>query len=302
MSIERAALTLRRLGREAPKPGPARIPPPKPMRTERVYYARVRAMLRMWYARAEEIGRAALSRSDASRVDAVDDDLRAAWKAIEEAGGIGAWLTTAGKDVANANARYVERVTRIPPAAPSGRQAQIEEFRQRGVRLITNLGEDQIQAVADILRPAQAIGQRWEAIAPLIQDRLGISDRRARLIARDQTNKFNGEMARLTQTEAGITKFKWQTSGDLAVRGRPGGVYAKSKENHWALHGTIHEYANPPIIPGTSERAIPGQRIACRCQAIPVVPLFEGTSAAGLLGLDQPAPKPAKRQPKKPRK
>lgn len=294
MSLERAALTLRRLGREPPKPGPARIPPPKPIRTERQYYARVRVMLRMWYARAEEIGRDVLGRSDASRADAVDDDLRSAWKAIEDAGGIGTWLLRAGRDVANANARYVERVTKIPPAGPAGRQARIEEFRQRGVGLITKLGEDQIQAVADILRPAQATGQRWEAIAPEIAAKLGVSDRRARLIARDQTNKFNGEMARLTQTEAGITKFRWKTAGDAAVRGRPGGIYAKSKENHWALEGTVHEYSNPPIIPGTSERAIPGQRIACRCQAIPVVPLFEGTSAAEALGLgpvEKPKPK-----------
>lgn len=298
---ERAALMLRRLGRKPPAPGPAKLHPPKPIKTEAQYYARLRVMLRLWYHRAEQIGRAALARTDASRADAVDDDLRSAWKAIEEAGGIGTWLLQGGRDVANMNGQYVERITRIPPAPTFTRAEQIEEFRQRGVRLISKLGEDQVQAVADILRPAQAAGQRWEEIAPQIQERLGISQRRARLIAQDQTLTFNGEMARLTQKDAGITKAKWKTAGDMAVRGRPGGIYAKSKENHWALEGVVFEWDNPPLIPGTTEHAIPGKRIKCRCQGIPIIPLFEGTSAAGILGDHEGFELPKKPKPRRKR-
>jgi SPP1 gp7 family putative phage head morphogenesis protein len=139
------------------------------------------------------------------------------------------------------------------------------------------MGEDQRAQIGDILRRAQSDGSRWENIAPEIQGRLGVGKSRAKLIARDQTNKFNASAQQTTQRDAGITKYRWSTSKDSAVRGRPGGVYAKSKENHWALEGKVFSWNEPPIIPGTSERAHPGERIQCRCVAVPVVPFFEET-------------------------
>ena len=58
---------------------------------------------------------------------------------------------------------------------------------------------------------------------------------------------------------------------NIAVRGKPGGEYEDSKEDHWALNGMVFEWSSPPLIPGTTERAHPGERIQCRCLAIPVI-------------------------------
>ena len=271
------SLLYKRLGRTPPKPGLVREPPPRVNLEEAEYAKRLEALLRAWYDRIETIARAEL-RGDSAREDAskFEEQIRAAYNALVRASGLQEWLERTGGKIGRKQIDYVERVTKIPPAGNiRGRQALIESFRQENLDLITNMGRDQIKQIADIVRPAQAIGQRWEEIAPKLEERLGVGTSRARLIARDQTNKFNGSMQRLTQESAGIDRYRWSTSRDFAVRGRPGGVYADSQENHWVLEGRIFRWADPPIIPGTSERAHPGEPIQCRCVAIPVIPLFE---------------------------
>ena len=188
--------------------------------------------------------------------------------------GIDKFLTRMGHSITKAQANYIKRVARVPVStvAPA---AKLEAWRQQNLSLIRSLGAEQVQQIGDILRPAQAQGLRWEDVADQIQDRLNVGESRARLIARDQTNKWNGAMQQQTQGDAGITSYRWQTANDQAVRGRPGGVYAKSKENHWDLQGTIHRWDEPPTIPGTDVQSHPGGRIQCRCQAIPVVPWLD---------------------------
>ena len=257
-------LLYRRHGRKLPKPGTVRAPVPKSDLFEREYGQRLTSIVRAWSDHVETLARAEL------RADALADDLRAAFRALLRASGLEPWLRRSARGVATRQAKYVERVANIPVgnAVP---QALLEEFLQDNVSLVTNMAERQIQQIADIVRPAQAGGQRWEEVAKQIQERLSVSESRAKLIARDQANKFNSAMQQTTQTAAGVEEYEWTVAGDYAVRGRPGGEYEDSKEDHWVLKGRIFRWDNPPLIPGTSERAHPGQRIQCRCTARPVI-------------------------------
>jgi SPP1 gp7 family putative phage head morphogenesis protein len=204
----------------------------------------------------------------------IADELQAQFGDLIESLGLSKFLRRMGHSITKQQANYLKRVANVPVSgvAPA---AKLEAWRQQNLSLIRSLGQDQIQQVGDILRPAQNQGLRWEDVADEIQTRLGVGESRARLIARDQTNKWNGAMQQQTQTDAGIASYKWVTANDQAVRGRPGGVYAKSKENHWDLQGTIHRWDAPPTIPGTDVQSHPGGRIQCRCQAVPIVPWLD---------------------------
>lgn len=207
---------------------------------------------------------------------AVGAELADMFGPLIESLGLSKFLERMGHAVTKQQANYLKRVANVPVSgvAPA---AKLEAWRQQNLSLIRSLGADQIQAVGDILRPAQNMGLRWEDVADQIQSTLGVGEKRARLIARDQTNKWNGAMQQQTQGDAGITSYRWTTANDQAVRGRPGGVYAKSKENHWALQDTIQRWDTPPRIPGTDVQSHPGQRIQCRCNAVPVVPWLDDT-------------------------
>lgn len=77
---------------------------------------------------------------------------------------------------------------------------------------------------------------------------------RARLIARDQVSKLNGDLTRIRQTEAGIKKYTWHDSGDRRVR-----------DSHRARDGNDYSWTDPEHGGGH-----PGMEIQCRCTAEPV--------------------------------
>jgi SPP1 gp7 family putative phage head morphogenesis protein len=124
-----------------------------------------------------------------------------------------------------------------------------------GVKLRPSLLQDVFETVLE----AHEAGMRVEGLAGLLQERFGVSDSRAELIARDQTNKLAGKITKHRQTGMGITHYRWLTSRDDRVR-----------ETHAALNGTKQSWNSPPkVANGRWEH--PGGDYQCRCQAIPII-------------------------------
>ena len=131
-----------------------------------------------------------------------------------------------------------------------------EEFVSRNVALIKSLPADTFGQIEQTIKAGIDQGKRASTIATDLQERLDVSASRARLIARDQVLKHNGELSSVRQQAAGITHFTWYTSLDQRVR-----------PSHKALQGQVYAWAEPPTVDG--ETAVPGQPIQCRCNAIP---------------------------------
>lgn len=87
---------------------------------------------------------------------------------------------------------------------------------------------------------------------------LGITKRRAKLIARDQTAKLNGQINESRQKDLGITDYVWRSSEDARVR-----------TLHRQLNGKTFSWKDPSKRP--PDGLDPGQPINCRCIAQPVV-------------------------------
>ena len=104
-------------------------------------------------------------------------------------------------------------------------------------------------------------GQRYSDIADSIQEIYGVTDNRAKLIARDQTSKTNAAIAETRQTDLGIEEYTWLTAGDERVR-----------ETHADNEGQVFRWDSPP-----AETGHPGHDINCRCVAIPMI----GSSSDG---------------------
>jgi SPP1 gp7 family putative phage head morphogenesis protein len=111
-------------------------------------------------------------------------------------------------------------------------------------------------------------GDRFEALAKTIQDRYGVAESSAKLVARDQVGKMYGELNRARQKNLGVTAFVWRTMRDNRVR-----------EEHEELEGERFTWDKPPA------EGIPGTPIACRCWGEPD---FDSLATE----LDEPAPKP----------
>jgi uncharacterized protein with gpF-like domain len=266
------SILYRRLGRTPPKPGPARAAPPR-VRVETAQYSkRLIVLVDAWYDHVETIARRELgARTDAS----FEEQLSEAFDKLVQAAGVDEFLTRKARAMANKQASYLKRVTKLPPSQMAT-QSLIEQYRQENARLIVGLRDEQVARVTDVLRRAQSTGDRWEETVPGIKEAAGVGTRRARRIARDQMNKFNGSMMQITQTGAGVEEYIWSTTRAVSVRGYPGGPNTKpGGANHWVLEGTRHKWSEPPLIPGTDRRLHPGQDYECECVAVPVIPGFE---------------------------
>lgn len=133
-------------------------------------------------------------------------------------------------------------------------QAARDRFMAENTALIKNIPEDIRERIEQKVRKGVESGKRWETIAKDLQAEQGIGERRARLIARDQVNKYNGALTEARMTKLGITHYRWQ--GAMDQRERP---------THVALNGLVFAWDKPP------PEGHPGHPIQCRCVAIPVV-------------------------------
>jgi SPP1 gp7 family putative phage head morphogenesis protein len=130
----------------------------------------------------------------------------------------------------------------------------IRDFTRENLALIRGLKDDTLADLERRVTRAVADGQRASEIATEIEERLGVSESRARLIARDQVSKFQGDLAQLRQRELGITKYKWSTLGD-----------GRERDEHKAQDGKVFEWGDPPPT------GHPGEDVQCRCYAEPVL-------------------------------
>lgn len=138
-------------------------------------------------------------------------------------------------------------------------QQQLSLFAAQNTNLITSLVDDTLSKTYGQIIQGFATGDRFEeiqkTITSYINPDVGNVASRARLIARDQVNKLNGQINATRQSELGIVEYIWRTSLDERVR-----------ESHRAKEGRKYRWDDPP-----SDTGHPGDDIQCRCYAEPVL-------------------------------
>lgn len=136
----------------------------------------------------------------------------------------------------------------------------IGDWVQSNVDLITTQPKDSLEKMRGIVREGFFDGRRPEVIAKDINASYTTSKQHAKMIARDQTAKLNGQITQAQQKDAGVKEYIWDTSRDRRVR-----------PSHRKLHGKKFRWDEPPIVDEkTGRRCHPGEDYQCRCVAIPV--------------------------------
>lgn len=130
--------------------------------------------------------------------------------------------------------------------------ATVAEFTTTNVALIKSIPAQYFGSVEKVIRTGFRKGRRAASIAPEIAQRFGVSERRARFIARDQVAKINGQLTEDRQTELGLTEYIWRTSQDERVR-----------EIHRELEGTTQKWSDPPVVSDGGRREHPGGDFQC---------------------------------------
>lgn len=127
-------------------------------------------------------------------------------------------------------------------------------------QLIKSIPDIYLDRVESIIMTNIRAGNRSSAIAKQLTEQFGIESRRAKFIARDQTEKINGDLNAKRQTSVGIDYFQWVTSKDQRVRDK----HREIAEKVTAYGEGIYRWDNPPIGENGTP-IIPGQSYNCRC-------------------------------------
>lgn len=112
-------------------------------------------------------------------------------------------------------------------------------------------------------------GFRSSALIETIKGENGVSQRKAKFLARQETSLLVSKYREFRYKDIGVTMYKWSTSHDERVRHNPKGG------DHKILDQKIFRFDDPPVVDrATGRRANPGEDFNCRCVAIPI--LVEG--------------------------
>lgn len=132
----------------------------------------------------------------------------------------------------------------------------------------TNLGYyinkwsgSEIIKLREKLQPYILGGYRAESLEDMIQKEKNISKKKAKFLARQETELLVAEYRKNRFKEMGVTRYRWSSVMD-----------ERTRPLHRQLNGKIFSWDNPPIIDEhTGERGNPAEAYNCRCVAIPVV-------------------------------
>jgi SPP1 gp7 family putative phage head morphogenesis protein len=160
----------------------------------------------------------------------------------------------------------LEKITRVPVNARLSNT--LRPFVTDNVSLITKMTKQMTDRMRNSVSESVQAQMTQEELAARIQEDFGFTKARSKLIARDQTLRYNSQVTQQVHREAGITRFLWNTSHDERVRGTPGGKWPRG--HHYNLDGKIFSYSDPPVVDlKTGRRALPGADFQCRCVAVP---------------------------------
>lgn len=130
--------------------------------------------------------------------------------------------------------------------------------------LITSIPAQYLEQVSNIVTGNMRAGMRPSYIEQTLVKQFGITSRRAKLIARDQSSKIQGEITRIRQVNSGIKYFRWLTAHDERVR--PSHVAVGNRDVGYGKG--VFKWDDLPVVDGVP--TFPGQPINCRCVARPV--------------------------------
>ena len=129
---------------------------------------------------------------------------------------------------------------------------QLQLVKRFGTARVPSIPAEHFQRLEALVQSSVDSGLRVEELRKELATLDGVSTRRAEVIARDQTGKYNGKMTEIRHEAIGVKAYFWRTTGDGRVR-----------DEHKDYDGKRFLYSRPP------KGGAPGIPVQCRCWADP---------------------------------
>jgi SPP1 gp7 family putative phage head morphogenesis protein len=144
-----------------------------------------------------------------------------------------------------------------------GMQNRLANFAAENASLITNISNDIATKTEKTVTRALTSATLTDDLAKDLDQQFGYGETRAKLIARDQIGKLNGQITASRHKDLGVSRFIWRSTNDERTREEHSDFEDESEEDPFS-------YDDPPID-DSGEAVLPGEPILCRCWAEPVL-------------------------------
>lgn len=162
--------------------------------------------------------------------------------------------------------KTLNKITVLPKLTPERRKKIADEWQENLQKYIKGWTEEAIIKLRKEVEAHVMKGGRFEELAKAIEKSYGVTTRKAKFLARQETNLLMTKFKETRYTEAGADEYIWGT-----VAGSP---KHPVRPSHKALKGKTFRWDDPPIttMPGEPQRRNnPGEDFNCRCFAKPIV-------------------------------
>ncbi len=158
-----------------------------------------------------------------------------------------------------------KQITVVPEFTDAQRQTLAKDYSQNLDLYIQDWCSEAITTLREDVYTNVIDGQRSGNMIKMIEKEYGVSQEKAKFLARQETSLLMSKMRESRYADVGIYKYVWRGSMD-----------AREREDHKVLEGTIQDFRNPPITCRTGKNAgarnNPGEDFGpCRCLAIPIL-------------------------------
>lgn len=139
---------------------------------------------------------------------------------------------------------------------------------------IKTFTEKEILELRQKIKKSVFAGNRYESAVRTIEKSYGVTERKAKFLARQETSLLMTKYKQTRYEDAGVNEYKWgcvhRAHDQNPKKHTPGNV----RYSHGLLENKIFAWNNPPITSNPGEparRNNPGQDYNCRCFARPIV-------------------------------
>lgn len=249
---------------------PVRIP----IAVEKEYHRKLKAFVRdmdkslFWWLRADY---RKVSDSAFDDMNKRMKQLRRQWekKAGEEAGKIALWFATQVQKYTTNNLcrqmkRYKLASLGFDLKFTYHSQKEREIFRSivaQNVNLIESIASEHLTQVQGIIMRGVETGHDLSQMTEDLESSFGVTERRAAMIARDQTAKATNNLSRQRLMDYGVKYGKWLHTAS-------GKTY---RESHVDMDGTIYDIEQGCFDDDYGDYIQPGELVNCRCLCVPVL-------------------------------
>lgn len=171
--------------------------------------------------------------------------------------------------------KNVSKITVAPKLSDKQVKFLSDEWQANMDKWIKGYTEEQILKLREEVRKSVLAGNRYDALTKIIVKSFGETEKKAKFLARQETNLMMSKFNETRYTDAGIHEYKWGCVKMPHDKTPQQHTLGNVRYSHGILEGEIFRWDNPPeVTPPNSKKPRhenPGEDYGCRCFAIPVL-------------------------------